>query len=149
MLPDVGAGTPWTALWFVATLFLVGMTVISGLIVIIFSRALKKKDDSDKAQNDRISKLDTAIREQELKSLERDSEHQKEIYQLQLEMLRCQKECASKSVSKEEYLGDFMRIQAETREEIQGLRREIRDFVTRVHERVDTAFASSHEAGAK
>ncbi len=46
----------------------------------------------------------------------------------QVEMLNCQKETCARNVSKEENLGDFMRIQAETREEIHGLRKEIRDF---------------------
>lgn len=145
MLPDVGAGAPMTPLWFVAAMLLLGMTVISGVIVTIFSRALKKKDDSDKVQNDRITALDTAIREQELKSLERDSDHQKAIYQLQVDMLRCQKETCARSVTKEEYLGDFLRIQNETRDAIRRLEKQVSELVTRVHERIDAAFAGNHE----
>lgn len=140
MLPDVGAGTPLTLPWFWAATILLGYTVISSVVVIMFSRTLKKRDDADREQNDRITSLDEAIREQELRSLERDADHQKEVHQLQMEMLRCQRDCASKTVPREEYLGDFLRIQAETREEIQGLRKELATFVTRVHERVDAAF---------
>ncbi len=51
MIQDVGAGTPWTALWFICTVFLLGVTVVGGVIVVVVSRMLKKKDDSDHAQN--------------------------------------------------------------------------------------------------
>lgn len=146
MIPDVGAGAPWTALWFLAALFLLGLTIISGGSLTLLSRALNRRDTADAKRDERLADLDTSIREQELKSLERDVEHQREIHGLQVEMLRCQKECSARSVTKEEYLGDFLRIQNETRDSVHRLEKDVSELVTRVHARID-GFLGSHDTG--
>lgn len=142
MIPDVGAGMPWTALWFSASIYLLGLTLIAGGCLALLNRALKKRDAADAQRDTRITELDEQIREQMLQNLERDAHYQDEVHKLQVEMLRCQKEQCGQHLPRDEYMGDFMRLQNETRDALIRLEGKMEALITRVHVRVDSLMAS-------
>lgn len=144
MIPDVGAGAPGTALWVLTAIFLLGLTIIAGGSLTLLSRALQKRDTADENRDKRLAKLEEKLREQELHSRERDDMRKEEIHGLRVEMLRCQKDNCGRSISKEEYWGDFIRLNSEMKESIQRMEKQL----TRVHERID-GFVGNHDAGPK
>lgn len=154
MLPDVGAGTPMTGLWFIATIFLFGVTILSIIVGTLFSRALSKRDQADEGRDKRLGALDEAIRAQELGSLQRDREHQEKIFEIQKQILQCQKELCGRAVSRDEHMGDILRLDGQFREAMLRLEargQEVVDrveaMVTRVHARVDAACGTTGSGG--
>jgi hypothetical protein len=146
MLPDVGAGTPMTALWFIAAIFLLGLTLIAGIGLALFNRALQKRDTADSGRDNRLNILTEMIRKEELARMKMDASHQRALNELQLDLLKCQRDFCSHSVAKEEYMGDFLRFQTEMKESLGRLETKMEEFITRMHARVDAVLGSGEAA---
>jgi TolA-binding protein len=142
MIPDVGAGTPWTALWFIAALFLLALTLISGATLTIFNRALQKRDTADADRDERIVKLDEMIRREQLKGSERANQHQERIHALQMSIMECRaQQCASQGnlITREEHHGDYLRLH----DVIKESNAQVMGAINVLHRRIDTYFGNT------
>jgi TolA-binding protein len=142
MIPDVGAGTPWTALWFIAALFLLALTLISGVTLTIFNRALQKRDTADDERDGKISKLEEQIRTVQIEGLRRNNEHQERIHKLQINMMECRtQQCTIQGnlITREEHHGDQLRLQ----DVIKASNAEVMGAINVLHRRIDTYFGNT------
>jgi hypothetical protein len=141
MLPDVGAGTPLTATWFLASCILLGLTILAGLVIGLcmhfVNRAFASRDAADAGRDERLDKLDKDILEHQLAALDKNQEHQDKIHDMELKILECQRTYCAGAVRREEHQGDYLRLEHEVREMMRRLESKVEGLITRVHERID------------
>lgn len=145
MLPNPEVGAPFTTAWWAALFVLVAVAVIVGVIsklmVASVNRALAKRDNTESARDNRLAVLEEAIREMELKSLQRDAAHDEKLHDLELAMIRCKQEQCSvqaKMVTTDMHHGDFLRVEHLIQEKVDKLV----EAVTDLHRRIDSLMAS-------
>lgn len=137
MLPDVGAGTPLTLMWWLAGIVLLGYTVVGGVIVIFVNRSLLKRDAADREQDSQIRDLVGAIRREELRGLERDNARQEQIHDLHVQMLECRNNQCARFVTQEIHHGDLLRLQ----DLLEDKHRQIIAGISELHRRIDAVLA--------
>lgn len=136
MLPNPEAGEPFTWLWWAGLMILFLLNVMSGGLSVAYSRAIKRKEITDSRQDERVTKLEIAIREQELAGLDLEKQFQTKIFEIQVEMLECQKRQCSMSgqfITTEQHHGDILRLQ----HHIEAKLEHQTEMLTEVHRRLD------------
>ena len=136
MLPNPEAGEPFTWIWWAGLVILFLLNVMSSSMAVAYSRAVKRKEVMDDKQDQRLSKLEILIREQELAAMEFGKLMQSRLFELQVEMLECQKrQCGMMAnfVTTEVHHGDILRVQHQLDNKLEKQT----EMLTEVHRRLD------------
>lgn len=136
MLPNPEAGEPFTWIWWAGLVVLFLLNVTSSSMAVAYSRTVKRKEYTDIKQDERVTKLEIAIREQELAALDLEKLMQEKVFGLQVEMLECQKrQCtvAAQYVTSEMHHGDILRLQHQLETKLDQWTK----MLTELHRRLD------------
>lgn len=136
MLPNPEAGEPFTWIWWAGLVVLFLLNVMSSAMAVAYSRAVKRKELTDAKQDERVTKLEIAIRERELAALDLEKQMQSRLFELQVEMLECQKrQCtvSAQFVTAEMHHGDILRLQHELEQKMDRWT----EMLTELHRRLD------------
>ncbi len=133
--PEVGAST-FSGLWWTGLIVLFLLSIGHSVLIVSYTRAVKRKEAFDAKQDERTSALEKLIHQEQLAVLELDSKLQQKLYQLKAEMLECQKaQCATTGnyVTSQEHHGDIIRVQ----HHIDSKLEKTMDTLTALHRRLD------------
>lgn len=133
--PEVGA-TTFTGLWWTGLIVLFLLSIGHSVLVVIYTKTVKRKEAADAKQDERTSVLEKLIHQEQLELLEMDKKWQQHLYQLKAEMLECQKASSKQAgtfVTAQEHHGDILRLQ----HHIDGKLEKTMDIITALHRRLD------------
>lgn len=133
--PEVGAST-FSGLWWTGLIVLFLLSIGHSVLIVSYTRAVKRKEAFDAKQDERTSALERLIHQEQLEVLEMDKKWQQKLYQLKAEMLECQKaQCATAGtyVTTQEHHGDIIRVQ----HHIDSKLEKTMDTLTALHRRLD------------
>lgn len=133
--PEVGAST-FSGLWWTGLVVLFLLSIGHSVLILSYTRAVKRKEAFDTKQDERTSLLEKLIHQEQLELLEMDKKWQQHLYQMKAEMLECQKaQCVSAGayVSAQEHHGDILRLQ----HHIDSKLEKSMETLTALHRRLD------------
>lgn len=133
--PEVGAST-FSGLWWTGLVVLFLLSIGHSILIVSYTRAVKRKEAFDAKQDERTSMLEKLIHQEQLELLEMDKKWQQHLYQMKAEMLECQKsQCVASGnyVTSQEHHGDILRLQ----HHIDSKLEKTMDTLTALHRRLD------------
>ena len=133
--PEVGAST-FSGLWWTGLVVLFLLSIGHSILIVSYTRAVKRKEAFDAKQDERTSMLEKLIHQEQLELLGMDKKWQQHLYQLKAEMLECQKASSKQIgnfVTSQEHHGDILRLQ----HHIDSKLEKTMDTLTALHRRLD------------
>ena len=133
--PEVGAST-FSGLWWTGLIVLFLLSIGHSVLILSYTRAVKRKEQFDTKQDERTSLLEKLIHQEQLELLEMDKKWQQHLYQMKAEMLECQKaqcQTVGNYVTAQEHHGDILRLQHHLDSKLE----KTMDTLTALHRRLD------------